>query len=461
METIKSIWHNDDYPQYQKLKNDIDTETLIIGGGLSGISAAYYLSRNGIKAVIIEANKIGSGTTKNTTAHITSQHDATYDRYLNQFGQIKTSIIAKANQEAIDEIESIINTENIDCNFERVDSYLFTKNPENSIKLRKEYYALKHTAITAFLTTQTGLVPFEYELALGFENQATFHPMKYLHGLAQCCCNNKVKIYEDTKAMEIKDGNVLTNDGHKIKASNIVIATNFPIINFPGLYFIRVYQHKSYNGAYNVSNNVSGMWNCIDQDGYTYRKYEDTVIVSGQGHQCGYETDVPHYHKLKNHVEKTFSQAAEINRWSAQDCMTPDNLPLVGYYSKKEKNLFVMTGFNKWGMTSTNIAGRIIGDLVAEKNNAYSEIYAPSRKMSIGVIGKAVWSNMKMVGSLVGGLNHLSNPVCTHLKCRTVYNPEEQTWDCPCHGSRFDKLGNVINSPAIKRLDETQIQPKA
>jgi hypothetical protein len=203
------------------------------------------------------------------------------------------------------------------------------------------------------------------------------------------------------------------------------------------------------------------MWNCIDENGYTYRNYEDSVIVSGQSHQCGYETDVFHYHNLKNHAQKVFPQGEEMTRWSAQDCITPDNLSLVGYYSKKKQHLYVMTGFNKWGMTSTNIAGRIIADLVAGKNNAYSEIYSPSRKMSISVIGKAAWSNVKMVGSLIGGLNHLSNPVCTHLKCRTKYNPEEQTWDCPCHGSRFDKLGNVINSPAIKRLDDNQTQPKA
>ncbi|HEY8389689.1 MAG TPA: FAD-dependent oxidoreductase [Clostridia bacterium] len=459
MEEIKSIWHSDDYPTYPKLESDIDVDTLIIGGGLSGISAAYYLSRNGIKCAVIEANKIGSGTTKNTTAHITSQHDLTYDRYINQFGQIKTSIIAKANQEAIDEIENIIKTENIDCDFERVDSYLFTTKPENSIQLRKEYNAVKNTAIKAFLTTQSGLVPFVYDLALGFENQAMFHPMKYLHGLAQCCLNNKVKIYEDTKALDFKERHVYTSNGFKISANNIVIATNFPIINFPGWYFIRVYQHRSYNGAYQVSKNITGMWNCIDQEGYTYRKYQELAIVSGQGHQCGYETDVPHYHKLKNHAEKIFPKAVEVARWSAQDCITPDNLPLIGFYSKKERNMFVMTGFNKWGMTSTNIAGRIIGDLIAGNNNAYSQIYDPLRKMSLGVIGKAIWSNMKMVGSLIGGLNHLSNPVCTHLKCRTVYNPEEQTWDCPCHGSRFDKLGNVINSPAIKRLDETPTNP--
>ncbi|HEY8423918.1 MAG TPA: FAD-dependent oxidoreductase [Clostridia bacterium] len=456
MEKFKSIWHDDNYPQYNTLDRDIDVDTLIIGGGLSGISAAYYLSRYGVNAAVVEADKIGSGTTKNTTAHITAQHDMTYDRYLKQFGQVKTSLIAKANQEAIDEIENIIKTESIDCDFKRTDSFLFTRNPENCIKLRQEYDAVKNTSINAFLTTQTGLVPFNYELALGFENQAVFHPMKYLHGLAQAAINHKAKIFENTRVIDVQDNYCLTENGHKITAQNIIIATNFPIVNFKGLYFARLIQHRSYNGAYKTGKTVNGMWNCIDNNGYTYRTYEDMVIVSGQGHQCGREIDVPHYKNLQKHVDKIFEDNQEIARWSAQDCMTPDNLAYAGNLTKNDKRLYIMTGFNKWGMTSTNIAGRIIADLITGQKNPYAEIYSPSRNMAIGPIGKTLWNNVKMVGSLIGGLNYLKNPVCTHMGCRTIFNPEEQTWDCPCHGSRFDKYGNVINTPANKKLDDNK-----
>lgn len=459
MEKFKSIWGSDDFPQYKKLDHDIDVDTVIVGGGLSGISAAYYLSRHGVNTIVVEANKIGSGTTKNTTAHISAQHDLTYDRYLKQFGQVTTSIIARANQEAIDEIENIINAEKIDCDFKRVDSYLFTKNPENCIKLRQEYDAVKNTAIKAFLTTQSGLIPMEYELALGFENQAVFHPMKYLHGLAQAASNHKVKIYENTPIVDVQDNYCVTEDGFKITAQNIVIATNFPIVNFKGLYFARLIQHRSYNGAYKTDKTVSGMWNCIDDNGYTYRKYEDMVIVSGQNHQSGKEIGTPHYKNLQSHVNKIFEDNQEIAKWSAQDCMTPDNLAFVGNLTKNEKHLYVMTGFNKWGMTSTNIAGRIIADLITGQKNPYAEIYSPSRNMTIGPIGRTIWRNIKMVGSLIGGINYLNNPVCTHMGCRTIFNPEEQTWDCPCHGSRFDKYGNVINSPAYKKLDGKNTEP--
>ena len=459
MEKLKSIWHNDNYSQYKKLNHDIDIDTVIIGGGLSGITAAYYLSRLGINVVVVEANKIGSGTTKNTTAHITSQHDMTYDRYLKQFGQVKTSIIAKANQEAIDEIENIIKNENIDCNFERVDSYLFTLRPENIIKLKQEFEAVKNTSIKAYLTTQSGLVPFEYELALGFENQAMFHPMKYLHGLAQAAINHKVKIYEETPIVDIQDNYCKTEGGYKITARNIVIATNFPIVNFKGLYFARLIQHRSYNGAYKTNQSITGMWNNIDNDAYTYRKFEDMIIVSGQSHQCGREMDTPHYKNLQDHVNKIFQDNQPIAKWSAQDCMTPDNLAFVGNLTKNERHLYIMSGFNKWGMTSTNIAGRIIADLIAGKKNPYAEIYSPSRNMAIGPIGRTVWNNIKMVGSLIGGINYLKNPACTHMGCRTIFNPEEQTWDCPCHGSRFDKYGNVINTPAYKKLDDEKTNP--
>ncbi|NLC16605.1 MAG: FAD-dependent oxidoreductase [Clostridiales bacterium] len=459
MEKLKSVWHNDNYPQYQKLDHDIDVNTAIIGGGLSGISAAYYLSRHGISTAVLEANKIGSGTTKNTTAHITSQHDMTYDRYTRQFGQVKASIIAKANQEAIDEIENIIKTEKIDCNFERVDSFLFTQRPENCIKLRQEYKAVQNTPIKAFLTTQTGLIPLEYELALGFENQAMFHPMKYLHGLAQAATNHKVKIYEDTRVIDVQNNYCLTEDGRKITAQNFVIATNFPIINFKGLYFARIIQHRSYNGAYKTTKSLSGMWNNIDSEAYTYRKFEDMVIVSGQSHQCGHDMDTPHYKNWQNHVNKIFEDNQAVAKWSAQDSLSPDNLALVGNLTKNEKHLYIMTGFNKWGMTSTNIAGRIIADLIAGQKNPYAEIYSPSRKLAMGPIGKTLWNNIKMVGSLIGGINYLGNPACTHMGCRTKFNPEEQTWDCPCHGSRFDKFGNVINTPAYKKLDDKKVNP--
>lgn len=265
----------------------------------------------------------------------------TYDRYTRQFGQVKASIIAKANQEAIDEIENIIKTEKIDCNFERVDSFLFTQRPENCIKLRQEYKAVQNTPIKAFLTTQTGLIPLEYELALGFENQAMFHPMKYLHGLAQAATNHKVKIYEDTRVIDVQNNYCLTEDGRKITAQNFVIATNFPIINFKGLYFARIIQHRSYNGAYKTTKSLSGMWNNIDSEAYTYRKFEDMVIISGQSHQCGHDMDTPHYKNLQNHVNKIFEDNQAVAKWSAQDSLSPDNLALVGNLTKT-KNIFTL-----------------------------------------------------------------------------------------------------------------------
>lgn len=455
---IKSFWANG-YQEFPALEADLDVDTLIVGGGLAGISAAYYLGKRGVKTVVIEAKHLGYGTSGNTTAHISSQHDFTYDRYISYFGQIKAAIIAKANEEAIKEIFKICDEEAIKCELVKTDSYLFTKHPENCYKLKKEFSAVKNTPIKAYLTSQTGLVPFEYELALVYENQAMFHPMQYLHGLADACGRNRVRIYENTRAIDFKDNRVLTDKGHHITAQNIIIATHFPVINFPGLYFARMYQHRSYNIACKTEQIVNGMWNCIDEDGYTYRMSQDKLIISGQNHRCGSETDIPHYKYIEEHAKVVF-KAEIVAKWSAQDCMTADNLPFAGYYSKKDNHLFVMSGFNKWGMTSTNIAGKIIADLITEEKNPYSDIYSPGRKMPAAIIGKTIINNTVTAGSLIGGIGRIKNPVCPHMKCKTVFNHDEQTWDCPCHGSRYDKYGDIIDTPTVKKLDEETIEQK-
>lgn len=467
------------------LQSDISTEVAVIGAGLAGVLTAYMLQERGISVVIIEQNQIGSGKTKNTTAKITSQHGLIYQKLLRYKGEDRAKEYARANQMAINKFEEIANNLHIDCDYERLPNYIYSLNNED--KIRREVEAAKRLGLPATYTKETTL-PFQVKAAIRFDNQAQFHPIKFLEGVAK-----KLTIYENTNIIEVKkDGLIITEQG-KIKAKSIVIATHYPFINTPGYYFLRLHQERVYltalQGWNNGMNTLDGMYLDDDKHGFTFRTYKDYLILGGGYHRAGDNNPINSYEKIETAAKKWYPGSSIKYTWSNQDCMTPDDVPYIGRYSAKTPNIYVATGFNKWGMSSSMVAAQIISDMIISKESEYQTVFYPRRLMfsgsnvflkDTGIIAKSLLSEHLKIPqdkladiqpNKAGVVNYNGQKYgvyrdkedryyfvttkCPHLGCSLEWNQNELTWDCPCHGSRFDYRGRLINNPATSDAFDT------
>lgn len=446
----QSLWLENRSTRFPELSDEQTTSTIVVGGGLAGLTTAYYLAKANHKVILLEAKTIGAGTSGHTTAHVTSQHGMIYDKWIKRFGLHRARLIARANEQAISEIYNIITEENIDCDFTFLDSYLFTNEEANIPKLIDENIAANQLGINSSLL-ETAFSPVPFKKAVVFQNQAQFNPKKYMDGLADAIVKHGGTIYENSRVLHIQENSVTTKTG-KVTGDNIVIATHAPVINFPGMYFARMYQSRAYVVALENAEQFDGMWTNIDKKGHTYRLYNEYLLLSGEDHKSGYQGNKNHYDNMKNFSKLSFPSSIIKYQWSAQDGITLDGLPYIGRYSKKSDILYVATGFKKWGMTQTNIAGKLISDLILGNENPYAEIYSPQRSLvPIGYL-KAIAINGAVAVDYAVGLFNLSKPRCAHMKCGLRWNKDELTWDCPCHGSRFEENGTVIDSPAIHDL---------
>ena len=407
---MKSVWSEScNFGKREELNGDIRVDVLVIGAGIAGILTGYILSQRGRDVVLIEKDKITSGNTKNTTAKITSQHYLIYDKLISEFGEEKARKYAKANELAIKKYKEIIEERRIDCDFEEVPAFVYSLNEVDLIK--KEVEAAKRVGIDAEFVDKINL-PLDIKGAVKFNNQAQFNPLKFLVDITK-----ELKIYENTRAIKVEDNIVETNKG-KIIANEIVVATHYPIINVPGFYFMKMHQERSYVIALENAQKVDGMYIDYESNGYSFRD---------------------------------------------------------------------ATGFNKWGMTSSMVSAMIISDLITQQENDFSEIFSPHRfdlSLSIKNVAKDMATTAKnFIAQKVyipsSEIEHIKNghggivkydgqkvgvykdddgkiftvsPKCSHLGCELHWNADESTWDCPCHGSRFDYKGNLIDSPAIKNI---------
>ena len=438
------------------------------------------LKQKGREVVVIDAAEIASGNTKNTTAKITSQHDLIYSKLIAEFGEEKARQYAKANELAIKKYKEIIEDKRIECDFEEKPAYVYSLNEIDVLK--EEVEAAKNLGIDAEFVDEANL-PFKINGAVKFNNQAQFNPLKFLKGIS-----NELIIYENTRALEIKENLVVTSGGN-ITANNIVVATHYPIMNAPGYYFMKMHQERSYVLALENTSEIDGMYIDINKEGYSFRTYNNLLLLGGISHRTGENEEGGSYDKLRKVAKELYTKAKEKYYWSAQDCMTIDGIPYIGRYSSETPNIYVATGFNKWGMTSSMVSAMIISDMILEKENDFSEIFSPRRfdlSLSINNIANDLIETAKNFiaqkvyipsseiehiknghggiieynGEKVGvyknkeGKEFFVSTKCTHLGCQLSWNADELTWDCPCHGSRFDYKGRLIGSPATKDLVE-------
>lgn len=473
MSKKESLWSlTTKFDSYSKLLKDIECDVLVIGGGIAGILTAYFLTLNNINVVLVDAKSICSGQTSCTTAKITSQHGACYQKIEKMFSIDVARFYADANEKAIDEFDKIIFDNRIDCDFMRLPSYLYTV--RSTDVLEKEFSFIQKCNINAVLTACTEL-PFDVKLALRYQNQAQFNPLKFLKALT-----NYISIFENTRVNKVED-NIAYCENAKIKAKKIVFATHYPIINFPGLYFTRMHQSRSYVVALKGSTNLNAMYYGVDKGALSYRNYKDMILLSGVSHRTGEDSKSPYEYLIKKGKEY-FPQNEVCCKFSAQDCMTPDYMPYAGVYAKSHSDWYVLTGFSKWGMTNSMISSKLVSDMITGKKNALEKILTPSRfnlstvkpvlnetfhaikglsktalRIPMNSVSDIPYGGAKVVvlsGKRCGvykseeGDIYAVSARCPHMGCALSWNSVEKTWDCPCHGSRFSYTGELLDSPS-------------
>lgn len=426
---MNSIWTRDvKLPSFPTMVGDLCTEVLIIGGGIADILCAHFLKERGVDYVLLEKETICSGVTECTTAKITSQHGLIYHKLINDIGAELATAYLRANQEAVKMYARLC--QNIDCDFETKTSYVYTKNDRRV--LEEEANALARLGQKSRIEERLEL-PFPVAGAIAMEKQAQFQPLRFLAEIAE-----NLHIYEHTFVKEFKEKEAITDHG-TVRFQKAIFTTHFPIDNKHGMYFLKLYQHRSYVIALKDAPKISGMYVDEAQNGMSFRNYKEYLLIGGGDHRtgkCG-----GNWEELRRFAKEYYPKAKETVCWATQDCMSLDQIPYIGQYAKSLPDCFVATGFNKWGMTSSMVGAMILADLVMEKENPYQEVFDTSRSMikpQLFVNGLEAAKNLLTI----------SSRRCPHMGCALKWNSIEHSWDCPCHGSRFDEQGKLLDNPA-------------
>lgn len=441
---MESIWTaGTEIERRPPLSEDLETGAVVIGAGLTGILTAYYLKQAGIPSLVLEADRIGSGQTKNTTAKITSQHGLIYHRLIQTFGREMAGHYAIANENAIGAYERLIKEKGISCEFAKDTACLYSEVEEDI--LRQEAWAAESLGIKASFG-KDGSLPFPVAGITKFEHQARFHPLKFLSAMAE-----EVTVYEQTKALQVKEQLVETDKGC-VRAEHIVFAAHFPFINVPGYYFAKMYQERSYVVALKGAGRLDGMYLGIDEGGFSFRPQGELLLFGGGAHRTGQNKKGGQYEVLREKAGVFYPGCQESACWSAQDCMTLDGIPYIGRFSEKRPNWYIATGFGKWGMTSAMVSAHILTALITGQDCPEADIFSPRRRFTARAAKELLCHGAHTVKGLAKHFWPTGEssivPNCPHMGCRLEWNPDEQSFDCPCHGSRFDREGQLIDGPA-------------
>ena len=430
---MESIWRESvRLPQYPRLEGEVSTDVLVIGGGMAGLLCAYRLKKAGVPCVVAERTRIASGVTGNTTAKLTSQHGFLYSKLAKQFGLEAAGLYLRANEDALSEYRTLCRT--IPCDFEEQSHTVYARQDLGA--LEAELSVLSRLGFPAEFVKETAL-PFPIAGGVRFPRQAQFHPLKFLSGIVK-----ELTIYENTPVLSLTESGAVTEHG-TIHAGAVIVCTHFPFLNKHGSYFLKLYQQRSYVLALKNAPIPDGMYLDVRENGLSFRHWGDTLLLGGGGHRTGKKGGG--WAELEAFAKTHYPDAKNVGRWATQDCMSLDGLPYIGQYSAATPNLYVATGFNKWGMTTSMAAANLLTDMICGKENPCAPLFSPSRSVFHRQLG---------INALEATV-HLLTPTrkrCPHLGCALKWNPEERSWDCPCHGSRFSEDGQLLDNPATGDL---------
>jgi glycine/D-amino acid oxidase-like deaminating enzyme/nitrite reductase/ring-hydroxylating ferredoxin subunit len=476
--------------RYPKLDRNLETDILIIGGGITGITCAYCLAMKGEKPVLIEAGGLCDGTTGNTTGKITIQHDIIYSMIAEKHGIDFAKLYAESQASALDFVKKQVKQGKIDCQFAENTAYIFASSEEDRDKVKREYEVAKELGIDAEYFEKPDFPPDNFGM-LGFRHQAVFHPVRYVEAIAKEAVSKGAVIYCKTKAIKVEDGDIKTvycENDIQIKTKHLVLATQFPIYDGPNIFFTRLYAKRAYgiavetkkdwpDGSYISSGEPTRSIRTHSEDG------KKILIVVGENHATarGEDNMEIHYENLLHYAERLAGVNKLIAKWSAQDYNTPDQIPYIGRISDNS-NIYVAAGFKKWGLSSGTLAGNMISELITNGNCRYEEVYSRKRGDYSSSMGKTISEVFGSVGELIKskfekteGIENLKKGegrvinfdghkagiyrdsedhvtildiTCTHMGTELNFNAAEKTWDCPAHGGRFAASdGKLLEGP--------------
>ena len=452
-----SLWLKDvEAPTLSTLSTSLDCDVCIVGGGLSGIYTAYLLAKKGVKVVLLEAKPaLAIGTTGHSTGKLTPQHGVVFSKLIKYFSPEDVFTYYEANKNAIESALQVAS----DDSYERVDSYLYATTVSGKQTIEKELYAYSELNIPGIETTETEL-PFDVTSALKMENTAQIHPTKFATHFLKLALDEGAQVYTNSRVtkVEIDEKFVLTDNDSKVTFKKLVLCTHYPIESIKGLITAKLSIDRSYLMASKTNEVLKGQYLSVESSSHTIRTalIGDTpyLIYGGGSHTAGeVENTQVYYESLKEEMETTFNVSEPPFLWSAQDPDTPDLVPYVGQISEDTPDLYIATGYRKWGLSNSLVAGEILSSLVTHENHKAAKLYSPTRDQ----FGKNFLKGLSTIGFVTanlaeGYITRMEAPKCTHLGCKTRWNKGDETWDCPCHGSRFDKDGNVIEGPAVYPL---------
>lgn len=499
VETTTSVWTDAILPDLEMLQGHKSCDVCVIGAGIAGLTTAYTLSGMGKSVIVVEDGSVGGGETCRTTAHLASALDDRYYQVEKVRGKKIAKLAAQSHSAAINRIESIVNSEGIDCDFQRLDGFLFNP-PKRSVRpLKRELEAAHRAGLTDVeLLDRAPVSSFDTGPCLRFPRQGQFHPMKYLSGLVAAIRRNGGTLFTGAHVTAVQGGSparVETQAGHTVSAQAVIVATNSPITDVVSIH-TKQFPYRTYAiGATIPPDSVYGAlyWDTLDPYHYIRLQSDDLLIVGGEDHKTGQEEDpVDRFRKLERWARKRFPIVDVKYRWSGQVIETMDGLAFIGKDPSGLENVYVVTGDSGMGMTHGTIASMLLSDLVMGRENPWTEVYDPNRK-PVGGVGDFLKENINVAaqysdwvtggdvsttneiaagsGAIVrdgtsklavyrsdDGELHAMSAACTHLGCVVNWNKAEKSWDCPCHGSRFDAYGKVINGPATKELASVDVR---
>jgi glycine/D-amino acid oxidase-like deaminating enzyme/nitrite reductase/ring-hydroxylating ferredoxin subunit len=497
MKSTPSLWQSlpvqRDFPQLGQ--DGIHVDVAIIGGGITGITAAQLLKARGATVAVIEASHIASGVTACTTAHLTQVIDARYHKLEQSFGALAARLVADSARDAIDQVFTLVNGADLNCGFERIPGFLFAERADQVEELEIELEATLRAGISAERASPP--LPFPVHNAIRFANQAQFHPRAYVTSLAQGIVGAGSHVFEGTRALAVDDGEpcrVHTDLGPTVTADRVILATHAPLNRV--LLQTKIAHYRSYVVAGPVRHSPYGLfWDMSDP--YHYIRSQRIgdqfyLLVGGEDHKTGQDQEARDPFEHLSEYARRFDVKTITHRWSGQVIESVDGLPFIGRNAGSER-VFVATGFSGDGMLFGTVAAMILTDLCRGTPNRYAELYQATRVKplaslvsyleenvdfplhllsdtvrppdvsSVDVIERGDGKIVRVRGERLavyrdeqGGL-HAVSPVCTHLGCHVTFNVSERSWDCPCHGSRFDVDGNVINAPAVHNLHRRNV----
>jgi glycine/D-amino acid oxidase-like deaminating enzyme/nitrite reductase/ring-hydroxylating ferredoxin subunit len=481
------------------LQEDVRCEVAVVGGGVCGIAAADRLAEAGRDVRVLEAGRLVQGVTGHTTAKLTSQHGLVYDEFVSRFDETHAQHYADVNQAAIETVADRVDEANIDCNFARAPAYTYVTDPDRLDEVHAEVDAARRLGLPAHFVEDPP-VPFDVAGAVRFDDQARFHPRRLLLELADKVDEGSAEIHERSPVVEIQDGDPCTveTESHTVQADDVIVATHFPVADEAG-YYARMWPKKSYVLAVRLAGEQPTGMHYRDGDPiFSIRPRagadEDLVLFTGQNHRTGTGDEAERYRRLEETVRSRFDVEHVAYRWTTQDFVSVDGLPFVGPAGPSSEHVYIATGFGGWGLTNGIAAGRMLADTVVSDEPEALAAFDPTRvTVETDTARSFLAHNVEAAKQLVTdqvsrftqpqeidlepgegqvvhrdgepiaayrdpeGELHVRSAICPHMGCQVAWNGADESWDCPCHGSRFDPKGNVIDGPAVQGLEEQRL----